>query len=105
IYPALKKLRRGKLITYRRFGRKKIYHLTPEGETALRDLYMAFRKYFAGVRAQKSISSAKSPAKEPKSPGKRNAETGRVRKASRLQKNTSAKKTERRSPKKKKLKN
>ncbi|MBC8501001.1 MAG: helix-turn-helix transcriptional regulator [Nanoarchaeota archaeon] len=50
IYPALKKLRKKKLVKYRRFGRKKVYQLTPEGEKELMLLYKLFSNYFYGLK-------------------------------------------------------
>jgi len=42
IYPALKNLRRNKLVTHKKNGRKKIYTLTPQGVKE----YMAAKKLF-----------------------------------------------------------
>ncbi|MFH1589935.1 MAG: PadR family transcriptional regulator [archaeon] len=50
IYPALKKLRKKKLVKFRRFGRKKVYQLTPEGENELELLYKLFSNYFYGLK-------------------------------------------------------
>ncbi|NQU98970.1 PadR family transcriptional regulator [Candidatus Woesearchaeota archaeon] len=50
IYPALKKLRKKKLVKYRRFGRKKVYQLTPEGETEMKLMYKLFSNYFYGLK-------------------------------------------------------
>lgn len=50
IYPALKKLRQKKLVKYRRFGRKKVYQLTPDGEKELKLLYKMFSNYFYGLK-------------------------------------------------------
>jgi len=51
IYPALKKLRAQKLIKYKRFGRKKVYTLTLEGEKEVKQLYKLFSRYFYGLKA------------------------------------------------------
>lgn len=50
IYPALKKLRKKKLVKYVRFGRKKVYNLTPEGENEMKLLYKMFSNYFYGLK-------------------------------------------------------
>jgi DNA-binding PadR family transcriptional regulator len=49
IYPALKKLRRFKLVKFSRDGRRKVYSLTPEGKMELRKLYGLFGRYFRGL--------------------------------------------------------
>jgi DNA-binding PadR family transcriptional regulator len=36
IYPALQELERKRLVRFERKGRQKIYHITPEGETVLK---------------------------------------------------------------------
>ena len=46
IYPALKFLRRKKLIKHRKVGRKKIYSLTKDGEKELLLVKKLFRKMF-----------------------------------------------------------
>ncbi|MBW2990716.1 PadR family transcriptional regulator [Candidatus Woesearchaeota archaeon] len=50
IYPALKRLRKKKLIAYRRQGRKKVYSLTELGEKELEKLYTLFSAYFYGLK-------------------------------------------------------
>lgn len=50
IYPALKRLRRQKLILYRRKGRKKIYFLTDPGKRELKALYFVFSEFFSGLK-------------------------------------------------------
>ncbi len=50
IYPALKELRKRKLVRYRRFGRKKIYSLRDEGKDELERLYNQFSRYFWGLK-------------------------------------------------------
>lgn len=45
IYPALKNLRRNKLVTHKRSGRKKIYTLTPQGVKE----YLAAKKLFKRI--------------------------------------------------------
>jgi len=49
IYPALKKLRKYKLVAFKRDGRKKIYALTPGGKAELKRLYAVFGRYFGGL--------------------------------------------------------
>jgi len=50
IYPALKRLRRKKLIAYRRQGRKKVYSLTDIGKKEIDNLYSLFSTYFYGLK-------------------------------------------------------
>lgn len=50
IYPALKRLRRQKLILYRRKGRKKVYSLTDLGKRELKALYSVFNEFFSGLK-------------------------------------------------------
>ncbi len=50
IYPALKRLRRKKLIAYKRQGRKKVYSLTDSGKKDLEVLYGLFSNYFYGLK-------------------------------------------------------
>ena len=50
IYPALKKLRRFKLIRWKKDGRKKYYYLTKEGECELEEQYKLFSQYFYGLK-------------------------------------------------------
>ncbi|MBU1198252.1 MAG: PadR family transcriptional regulator [Nanoarchaeota archaeon] len=50
IYPALKRLRKKKLIAYRRKGRKKTYFLTETGEKEIERLYSLFSQYFFGLK-------------------------------------------------------
>jgi DNA-binding PadR family transcriptional regulator len=50
IYPALKRLRRQKLVLYRRDGRKKIYFLTDLGKRELKALYIVFNEVFIGLK-------------------------------------------------------
>jgi DNA-binding PadR family transcriptional regulator len=50
IYPALKRLRRQKLIQYRRRGRKKVYYLTDRGKKELKALYFVFAVFFDGFK-------------------------------------------------------
>ena len=50
IYPALKRLRKQKLILYRRKGRKKIYSLTDDGKGELKALYIVFNGFFDGLK-------------------------------------------------------
>ncbi|NJL44420.1 MAG: PadR family transcriptional regulator [Nitrosarchaeum sp.] len=52
IYPALKHLRSGKLVASRRFGRRKIYHLTDAGVAELRHHYAAFQSIFQGFKGK-----------------------------------------------------
>ena len=48
IYPALKFLRKMKLVSYKKFGRKKTYSLTEEGKDELRILKRSFKRIFSG---------------------------------------------------------
>jgi DNA-binding PadR family transcriptional regulator len=50
IYPALKRLRKRKLVSYRRNGRKKMYVLTEEGKRDVNRLYTLFGSYFYGLK-------------------------------------------------------
>ena len=50
IYPALKRLRKKKLVAYRRKGRKKMYSLTDAGIQELEHLYGLFSTYFYGLK-------------------------------------------------------
>ncbi len=50
IYPTLKRLRKLKLVAYRRKGRKKYYMLTELGNAVLQDLYIKFSRYFFGLK-------------------------------------------------------
>jgi DNA-binding PadR family transcriptional regulator len=50
IYPALKRLRRQKLVLYRRKGRKKLYFLTDNGKREIKALYCVFSDFFCGLK-------------------------------------------------------
>jgi DNA-binding PadR family transcriptional regulator len=50
IYPALKRLRRQKLVQYRRKGRKKVYFLTDKGKYEIKALYFVFGDLFYGLK-------------------------------------------------------
>lgn len=50
IYPALKRLRRQKLVQYRRKGRKKVYFLTDKGKFEIKALYFVFGDLFYGLK-------------------------------------------------------
>lgn len=50
IYPALKDLRKQKFISYKKFGRKKIYTLSDGGRNELERLYVLFSQYFIGLK-------------------------------------------------------
>lgn len=50
IYPALKELRKKKLVSYAEDGRKKVYSLTKTGEKELKELYKEFSRLFKGLR-------------------------------------------------------
>lgn len=52
IYPALKRLRRQKLIQYKRDGRKKVYSLTINGSRELKVLYNLFGDMFFGLKSR-----------------------------------------------------
>jgi len=64
IYPALKKLRKYKLVTFERDGRKKIYALTPDGKKELKVLYRLFSRYFAGLKGRLRASVRKTRRKK-----------------------------------------
>ena len=49
IYPTLKKLRKMKLLKFKRFGRRKVYHLTDEGKAELTRMYGVVGEYFKGL--------------------------------------------------------
>ena len=51
IYPALKELRKRKLLRFKRDGRKKYYYLRSEGEEELERLYGLFTRYFWGLKS------------------------------------------------------
>lgn len=50
IYPTLKRLKKLRLITSKRYGRKKVYRLTKQGRSELKRLYKVFGLYFAGLK-------------------------------------------------------
>jgi len=50
IYPALKRLRKRKLISYKRNGRKKMYVLSEEGKSEIESMYALFGNYFYGLK-------------------------------------------------------
>ncbi len=50
IYPALKKLRKAKLVYIRQTGRKKNYYLTKKGKEELRITYKLFGNIFCGLK-------------------------------------------------------
>ncbi|MGM5481470.1 MAG: PadR family transcriptional regulator, partial [Nanobdellota archaeon] len=50
IYPALKELRKQKLVAYRRHGRKKIYTLRITGKEELERQHILFARYFWGLK-------------------------------------------------------
>ena len=50
IYPALKDLRKHKLIKQKKYGRKKYYTLSDGGRTELDRLYVLFSNYFIGLK-------------------------------------------------------
>ena len=52
IYPALKRLKKQKLIKYRREGRKKIYYLLPDGIKEINALYRVFSSIFGTLRSK-----------------------------------------------------
>ncbi len=62
IYPALKRLRKKKLIVYKRKGRKKVYSLTELGKEELEKLYSLFSTYFYGLKHKIVRKSAKKRA-------------------------------------------
>ena len=52
IYPTLKKLRKLKLLKYKKDGRKKNYFLTDLGKEELKKLYKILKSYFKGIKAK-----------------------------------------------------
>ena len=50
IYPALKNLRKKRLIKFEQFGRRKVYQLLPPGRQQANLFYSLFSKYFAGMK-------------------------------------------------------
>lgn len=70
IYPALKELRRKKLVKYRKDGRKKIYYLTDLGSKELEKQYGLFSQYFYGLKNK--IKKPKKSKKSKKSVSKNN---------------------------------
>ena len=50
IYPALKFLRENKLITYKQYGRKKIYKLTKKGLRELKTTKRLFKKIIKDIK-------------------------------------------------------
>lgn len=50
IYPTLKRLKKSKLVSWKRDGRKKVYSLTPEGRKELNSLYSELNKFFKGLK-------------------------------------------------------
>ena len=61
IYPALKKLKNNKLIKFEKIGRRKEYYLTQKGKQDLEISYLAFSKYFFGLKNKiKRIKGPKS---------------------------------------------
>ncbi len=52
IYPTLKKLRKLKLIKFKRYGRKKMYFLTDEGRSELSRMYSVLKRYFKGIKSK-----------------------------------------------------
>lgn len=49
IYPALKFLRKNKMVQQKKAGRKKLYSLTPEGEAEYKHLKKYLKSVFKGV--------------------------------------------------------
>ncbi len=52
IYPTLKKLRKLKLLKYKKDGRKKNYYLTDLGKQELSKMYKILKHYFKGVKGK-----------------------------------------------------
>jgi len=50
IYPTLKRLKKLKLVKWKRDGRQKNYYLTDAGKKELKELYKELKKYFKGVK-------------------------------------------------------
>ena len=66
IYPALKRLRKAKLIAFKRQGRKKTYALTEAGDAEVDRLYFLFGNYFYGLKSK----LPRAPLDKPKVPVK-----------------------------------
>ena len=89
IYPTLKKLRKLKLVRYKRFGRRKVYNLTDEGKKELERLYVDIGKYLHGLdkvfkkkqkkkrkkKAKKTIKKKKPAKRRKKSASKEQQKT------------------------------
>lgn len=52
IYPALKYLKKRRLVSYKKFGRKKTYSLTEEGKEELKLLKKSFKRIFSDFFSQ-----------------------------------------------------
>jgi DNA-binding PadR family transcriptional regulator len=52
IYPTLKRLRKLKLLKYKKDGRKKNYFLTDLGKQELEKMYKVLKHYFKGIKAK-----------------------------------------------------
>ena len=50
IYPTLKRLRKLKLVKFKRFGRKKVYALTQKGKSELKVMYKIIDVMLKGVK-------------------------------------------------------
>ena len=50
IYPTLKRLKKLKLVAWKRDGRLKVYSLTPEGKSQLGRLYKELKLVFKGLK-------------------------------------------------------
>ncbi|RJQ16966.1 PadR family transcriptional regulator [Candidatus Woesearchaeota archaeon] len=50
IYPTLKRLRKQKLVTWKKDGRKKHYSLTALGKKELKSCYVQIKTYFKGMK-------------------------------------------------------
>jgi DNA-binding PadR family transcriptional regulator len=73
IYPTLKRLRRLRLMTYKRYGRRKVYSLTPEGEEELQKSYGLIGIYLKGV-----LPLLKAKQKQPETPKKQQKKKKKV---------------------------
>ncbi len=59
IYPALKRLRQLRLVTFNQEGTRKAYALTPRGKRELKRLSELFSTYFAGIKTRRRSAGAR----------------------------------------------
>lgn len=73
IYPALKKLKVNKLVSFEKQGRRKVYSLTKKGKEELEVTYSLFSRYFYGLKNKiKRVKKTNKdlPKLSPESPAK-----------------------------------